>query len=138
MTLNADESPPGARRVLDLAENDPQLRELIPDPEVQAALRRPGLSHARVIATALGGYAKRPALGERAYEIELDQQTGRRRRKYLPRFDTVTYYELENRIKSLANTWRHHEKHRVHPGDFVCILGFSGTDYATVDLACAY
>src|SRR6266540_4995398 len=64
--------------------------------------------------------------------------TGRHQRKHPPRFQTITYYELHSRIKGLANTWRHHEQHHVAPGDFVCILGFTGTDYATVDLACAY
>ncbi len=55
-----------------------------------------------------------------------------------PHFRTVTYYELHNRIKGLANAWRHHPHHRVDEGDFVCILGFSGTDFVTVDLACVY
>jgi fatty acid CoA ligase FadD9 len=130
--------PRYARRILESTKTDLQLQELVPDPEVEAALRQPGLSYDHVIATALDGYAKRPALGERAYEVGLDRETGRHRREYLPRFDTITYYELHNRIKGLANTWRHHEQHRVDPGDFVCILGFSGTDFATVDVACAY
>jgi fatty acid CoA ligase FadD9 len=110
----------------------------MPDPAVEAALKQPGLSYEQVIATVLDGYAGRPALGEREYEIVLDPSTGRHNREYLPRFHTITYYELHNRIKGLASTWRHHEQHRVAPGDFVCILGFSGTDYATADLACAY
>ena len=139
MALNPDtDMPAHSKRVLELAKSDPQLRELIPDPEVQAALRQPGLSYQEVIATALDGYASRRSVAERAYEVELDQETGRRRRKYLPRFDPITCSEFHTRIKRLATTWRHHPHHRVDPGDFVCILGFAGTDYATVDLACAY
>jgi fatty acid CoA ligase FadD9 len=138
MTVNRDDLPAYGRRVLELADDDPQLQELIPDPEVEAAIRQPRLSYDRLIATVLDGYAKRPALGERAYEVRLEQDSGRHRREYVPRFDTVTYYELHNRIKGLANTWRHHDQHRVNPGEFVAILGFTGTDFATVDLACAY
>src|SRR5574337_615409 len=96
------------------------------------------LAYWQVIDTALAGYAPRQALGERAYKVAVDPTTGGREREFLPRFDTITYLELQNRIKGLANSWRDHEQHRVDPGDFVCILGFTGTDYTVVDLACAY
>ena len=125
-------------RVLEMMKQDPQLQALMPDQAVDAAMRNPDLAYWQVIDTALSGYAARPALGERAYNVALDPATGRREREFLPRFDTVTYLELQNRIKGLANTWRHHEQHRVAAGEFVCILGFSGTDYTIVDLACAY
>jgi fatty acid CoA ligase FadD9 len=138
MTMNRDQLPAYARRVLELADNDPQLQELMPDPAVEDALRNPELSLEQLIATALEGYAGRPALGERAYEIVVDPSTGRRRREFVPRFETITYFELHSRVKGLANTWRHDERHRVARGDFVCILGFNGTDYATVELACVY
>ena len=138
MTANPSKLPRYARRVLEMASHDPQLRELMTDPAVEDALKQPGLPFEQVIATVLDGYADRPALGQRDYEIALDHATGRHSRDYLPRFATITYYELHNRVKGLASTWRHHEQHRVAPGDFVCILGFSGTDYAIVDLACAY
>src|SRR5262249_7739962 len=121
MPSDRNDLPLGARRAMDLAQTDPQLRELIPDPEVQAALRMPGASHVEVVAAALDGYAKRPAIGTRAYEVELDRETGRRQRRYLPRFETVTYGDLHDRIKSVATAWRRHEAHRVDPGDFVCI-----------------
>jgi len=130
--------PRFASRVLEMMEKDAQLQALMPDAAVDTALRNPDLTYWQVIDTALSGYAGRPALGERAYKLAVDQATVRRQREYLPRFDTITYYELQNRIKGLANTWRHHEQHRVAPGEFVCILGFTGTDYTVVDLACAY
>ena len=104
MTLNRDKLPAYAKRVLELADHDPQLQELMPDPAVEDALREPGSSLEQVIATMLDGYADRPALGERAYEIVVDRPTGRRRREYAPRFDTITYYELHSRVKDLAST----------------------------------
>ncbi len=138
MTTAPSELPPPALQILEMAKNDPQLQELMPDPAVERALDRPGLSLQQLIDTVLTGYAGRPAFGERAYDAGVDPATGRRHRVYLPRFDTISYQELRNRITSLATTWRRHEQHRVQPGDFVCILGFGGTDYLTVDLACAY
>lgn len=130
--------PRFTKRVFELMEHDAQLQALMPDAAVDAAMRNPDLAYWQVIDTALSGYAGRPALGERAYSVAVDHATGRRQREYLPRFDTITYYELQNRIKGLANTWRHHEQHRVASGEFVCILGFTGRDYTVVDLACAY
>ncbi len=138
MTANLGELPRHVRRVLELAETDSQLRELVPDPDVEAAVRQPGLSVEHAIAMVLDGYAGRAALGAREYDIVIDPSTGRHLREYRPHFGTITFYELHNRIKGLANAWRHHEQHRVAPGDFVCTLGFTGTDYATVDMACAY
>src|SRR5574337_1232555 len=131
--------PRFAVRVLEMMKHDPQLQALMPDAAVDAAMRDTGgLAYWQVIDTALAGYAPRPALGERAYKVAVDPTTGGREREFLPRFDTITYLELQNRIKGLANSWRDHEQHRVDPGDFVCILGFTGTDYTVVDLACAY
>ena len=133
-----NELPLAARRALEIAKTDPQLGALTPDAEVGAAARQPGLSYQQVISTVLDGYAGRPALGERAYLVDRDADTGRNVRAYLPRFDTITYRELHDRVKRLAATWRHDQQHRVEPGEFVCILGFTGTDYVTVDLAVAY
>ena len=130
--------PTAGKHPLDLAKTDPQLQSLMPDPDVGKAARRQGLSYQQVISTILDGYAGRPALGERACAPGHDRDTGRTRREYLPHFDTITYGELHDRVRRLAAVWRHHEQHRVEPGDFVCILGFAGTDYVTVDLAIAY
>jgi fatty acid CoA ligase FadD9 len=110
----------------------------MPDEAVLADLGQPGLPLQRIIQITLDGYTERSALGERAYDVVPDPATGRHRRKYLARFETITYYELHNRVKAMANAWRHHDAHRVNPGDFVCIIGFAGVDYTTVDLACVY
>ena len=123
---------------LDLAKTDPQLRSLMPDPDVGEAARGQGLSYQQVVSTILDGYAGRPALGERACAPARDRDTGRTCREYLSHFDTITYGELHDRVRRLAAVWQHHEQYRVEPGDFVCILGFAGTDYVTVDLAIAY
>jgi fatty acid CoA ligase FadD9 len=109
MAVDRSGLPRYARRVREWVETDPQLQELVPDPQVEAALRAPGLPYDRVVATVLDGYAQRPALGVRAYEVVLDRESGRRHREYLPRFETISYYEFHNRIKGLANTWRHHD-----------------------------
>ena len=138
MTTTPTKVPRWARRVLELAADDAQLQELVPDEAVLEAITRPSQSLEQIIAAALDGYARRPALGEREYTVALDPATGRHHRQLQPHFRTVTYYELHNRIKGLANAWRHHPHHRVDEGDFVCILGFSGTDFVTVDLACVY
>ena len=139
MTTTPTKVPRWARRVLELAANDPQLQELMPDEAVLEAVTRPGQSLEQIIATALDGYARPSGAGRaRVRRSLLDPSTGRHHRQYQPRFGTITYYELHNRIKALANAWRHHPHHRVDEGDFVCILGFSGTDFVTVDLACVY
>lgn len=124
-------------RLLELAGRDQQLRAAIPDPTVEAALSRPGLSYRQAITTVLEGYSERPALGAREYELMRDTASGRVERGYLPRFQTLSYAGLHDRIKCLVSAWRHHPQIRVEPGEFVCTLGFGGVGYVTADLACA-
>ncbi|HEX7520777.1 MAG TPA: hypothetical protein VF441_01830, partial [Acidimicrobiia bacterium] len=100
-----NELRPAARRPSELAETDPQLQALMPDADVGAAVRQPGLSYQQVITTILDGYAERHALGERGYDVGRDPDTGRTRRDYLPRFDMITYGELHDRVKRVAATW---------------------------------
>ncbi|HEY5856502.1 MAG TPA: carboxylic acid reductase [Aldersonia sp.] len=138
MTSTQTDLPRYAKRIMDLAATDTQLQQLMPDPEVYDALSEPGLSLAQIVATALDGFADRPALGARAFEVVRDAETGRATRAYLPSFTTVTHDEVHHRVKGLANAWRHHEQHRVRPGEFVNILGFSGIDYTVIELACTY
>ena len=126
------------RRVLDLVESDDELRQLVPDEHVLRAVRKPGLLLEKVIDTALEGFNAHQALGERDYEVVVDPDTQRSERRLLQSFNTITYGELRRRVTSLSAAWRHHSTHRVDPGDFVCILGFAGIDYVTVDLAIAY
>lgn len=132
---------PGKRFVLrmrELSENDPQVKQLIPSKAVQDIIGQPDISLDRIIQAILEGYAQRPALGERDYAIERDEATGRNLRKLLPSFSTITYAELHDRIKGLANAWRHSQKAPVVPGNFVCIFGSTSADYLTVDMSCFY
>ncbi|EUA34721.1 putative FATTY-ACID-CoA LIGASE FADD9 domain protein [Mycobacterium xenopi 3993] len=58
-----------------------------------------------MIETVLQGYADRPALGQRAVEFVKDPNTGRTSAHLLPRFDTITYRELADRVGALASAW---------------------------------
>ena len=141
MSDQAQKLDPQARalsRLMDLARTDPQLSALIPIPAVTDAIRAPGLSFEQVINTTLRGYAGRPALGRRAYDIVTDPATGRQTRRHRQAFDFITYDELRQRVEAVASAWRHHPEHRVGVGDFVAIFGFTGVDYATCDLATTY
>lgn len=126
------------RQLAALTESDPQLCGLVPEPSVEAMLRRPGLSFAQAVATVLDSYESRPALGERQYDVVRSPETSLAVREFRPLFHTVTYGELRDRVEGLAGAWRYFEHWRVDPGDSICILGFNGIDYATVDLACLY
>ncbi|MCX4502364.1 carboxylic acid reductase [Streptomyces anulatus] len=90
----------------------------------------PGLALAEVMASVLESHGDRPALGERAR----DPETGR----LLPRFDTISYRELWSRVRALAGLWHHDPEYPLGPGDRICTLGFTSTDYATLDLACIH
>ena len=73
--------------MLDMMENDPQIKELKPNPEVRTVIcAEPTLD--RMIDVALTGYSNRPALGERAYEMITEN--GINQRNYLPSFKTIT------------------------------------------------
>ncbi len=91
-----------ARRVEELTANDPQFAAARPDPAVAAALEQPGLRLPQIIRTVLDGYADRPALGQRAVEFVKDPATGRTSPELLPRFETITYRELGDRVGALA------------------------------------
>jgi fatty acid CoA ligase FadD9 len=121
-----------ARRVDDLTANDPQFAAARPDPAVASALVGPGLRLPQIIQTALDGYAQRPALGQRVVEFVKDPKTGRTSLELLPRFETITFRELGDRVGALARAWAHDA---VQVGDRVCVLGFNSVDYATIDMA---
>ena len=138
MTTAAPKISRYARLVLDLAAGDPQLQELMPDASVLEAVTRRGRSLADIVEAVLTGYAARPALGTRDYVVGTDGATGRQVRRLVPSFSTVTYGELGARVRAVAGAWQHDDRLRVAAGEFVGILGFAGTDYVTVDLACVY
>lgn len=118
-----------------MMENDPEIRARTPRPEVTEAIKSPGLSYRQIIETVLQGYAERPALGSRRYEIETDR-SGRAVRRYTSEFDTITYAELERRILGIASLWQHDGNHGAKPGDMIAFIAFTGAQMATVDLAC--
>ncbi len=127
-----------ARRREQLYTDDQQFRDTRPDDEIAAAARAPGLRIAEVMATVFQGYARRPALGQRAREIITDPVTGRSALRFLPRFETISYADLWVRVRATAADWHRHERHPVRAGDFVCVLGFASIDYAAIECACIY
>ncbi|MEZ0365484.1 carboxylic acid reductase [Mycobacterium sp. pUA109] len=122
------------RRIADLTASDPQFAAARPDPDVAAATEQPELGLPRVIQTVLDGYADRPALGQRAVEFVTDPATGRTSAQLLPKFETITYRELSDRVTALAAAWA---AETVQPGDRVAVLGFTSVDYTTIDVALA-
>ena len=136
MTADPPTATGPARRVLDLASRDPQLRQLMPDATATVEVTRPNQTLAGIVSAILAHYSSRPALGERCYEVSQDE-TGRHVRRWLPEFETIAYAELERRVRAVVTVWQHDEGRRVEPREAVCILGFASTDYATLDLACA-
>ena len=129
-TINHDERL--ARRIDDLTANDPQFAAARPDPAITASLEQPGLRLPQIIRTVLEGYAERPALGQRAVEFVKDPATGRTTLETLPRFETVTYRELGERVGALARTLT---ADSLKAGDRACVLGFNSVGYATIDMA---
>jgi fatty acid CoA ligase FadD9 len=126
-----------ARRVEELSANDPQFAAAQPNPAVAEALEQPGLRLPQIIATVLEGYADRPALGQRVVEFVKDPTSGRTSLELLPRFETLTYRELGERVGAVARAWTHDPKEPVHTGDRVCVLGFNSVDFTTIDVALA-
>ncbi len=125
------------QNVLALAERDPQLHALLPmKDEPTALLLRPSLQ--QLMEAVMVAYADRPALGSRSYAVKPDPVTGVGVRVLLPEFRMCSYRELNSRVKRLAAAWRLHPRHRVDPGDFVCIFGFTGVNHVVLDYACAY
>ena len=100
-----------------------------------AAIEQPGLRLPRIMRTVMGAYAERPAVGERAFNLATDPETGRTSLELLPWFETVTYRELWERVGAVASALTNGPGHPVQPGDRVCVLGFTSVDYATVDMA---
>jgi fatty acid CoA ligase FadD9 len=127
-----------AQRRERLYAEDAQFRHARPDDAVAESVRRPGLRIAEAMATAMTGYADRPALGQRAREVIIDPASGRASLQLLPRFETVSYGDLWSRIQAVAADWHGHHEHPLRPGDFVCVLGFASIDYTAAKLACVH
>src|ERR1700722_2605891 len=136
--LNGTQAGRRERHIAQLYASDPQLQAAEPIPDVIDAARRPGLRLPEVIETLVGGYADRPALGQRARELVLDPATGRTNTRLLPTFETISYGDLWTQVCAVAAAWRRDETPSVNPGDFVATIGFAGPSYLTVELVCAY
>jgi fatty acid CoA ligase FadD9 len=120
------------RRIEDLTANDPQFAAARPDPAVATALEQPGLRLPQIVQIVLDTYADRPALGQRAVEFVKDPKTGRTVAGLLPRFETITYRELDDRVEAVARALTHDS---VRVGDRVAALGFNSVDFTTIDIA---
>ena len=123
-----------ARRVEDLLANDPQFAAAEPSPAVADALEQPGLRLPQIIQTVLEGYADRPALGQRVVEFVKNPKTGRTVLEVLPRFETITYRQLGERVGAVARALTDGP---VRAGDRVAVLGFNSVDFTTLDVALA-
>jgi fatty acid CoA ligase FadD9 len=121
-----------ARRISDLYATDPQFAAARPSQVVAQAIEARELSLPQVIQTVIDGYADRPALGQRAVEFVADAATGRTSAELLPRFETITYRELSDKINAAAAALT---QNPVRPGDRVGVLGFTSIDYTTIDMA---
>lgn len=121
-----------ARRIAELYATDQQFAAARPSEQVAQAIESPDLRLPQIIQTLADGYADRPALGQRAVQFVTDSSTGRTVAEFLPRFDTITYRELSDRVNAIAAAL---ENNPVQPGDRVAILGFTSIDYTTVDMA---
>ncbi|CAJ1505985.1 carboxylic acid reductase [[Mycobacterium] kokjensenii] len=120
-----------AGRIAELVAHDPQFAAARPDPAVTAAVEaQPRL--AQVARTVFEGYAERPALGQRAVEYVTDPATGRTTAELLPRYQTITYGEVGERVRRLAAAL---VAGAVRPGDRVAVLGFTSVDYTVIDVA---
>lgn len=127
-----------AQRIARLMADDAQFRNAVPLDRVNGAKTQPGLSVSQIMAAVFEGYADRPAVGQRATELIVDPISGCKTRKLLPSFDTLTYGEIWQRVRALANVWHHDAAMRIAPGDLVCILAFADPDFVVVDLATVY
>ncbi|MDT5279315.1 MAG: fatty acid CoA ligase FadD9, partial [Mycobacterium sp.] len=120
-----------ARRISDLYATDQQFADARPSEAVAHAIEA-AEALPQIVQTVIDGYADRPALGQRAVQFVTDPSTGRTSAELLPRFDTITYRELSDRVNAVAAALT---QNPVLPGDRVAILGFTSIVYTTVDMA---
>jgi fatty acid CoA ligase FadD9 len=123
------------RRIIEMYLNDQQFADARPNAAITAAIAEPEMRLKQIVRTVMEGYADRPALGQRAARFLNDPDTGRTSLELLPRFETVTYRELWDRVGAFVNALTCDSEHPVRAGDRVCVLGFTSVDYATIDLA---
>ena len=110
-------------RTLAMAESDPELRGLKPNPDLRKQALAEQLSYDQVIGLHLDAYSQRPALADRKYEVKKDKKTGKQIRNYLKEFQTITYGDLHTRIKAIAMAFRNHPFCRLDRDEFMMIMG---------------
>jgi fatty acid CoA ligase FadD9 len=120
------------RRISHLYATDQQFADARPNEAIAHAIESPELRLSQIVQTVFDGYADRPALGERSVQFVADASTGRTSAQLLPRFDTITYCELSDRVNSVSAALT---QNPVRPGDRVAILGFTSIDYTIIDIA---
>ena len=125
-------------RVKALADADPTLKALTPDPAVAKPLREESVPMDKVVEGLLLGYADRPALGERAYDVVQDQESGRTVRVYKPEYETTAYSELLRRARAIAMAWRRHPELRIDRDSLIVQVGFTGLDFSVLDIASVF
>ena len=125
-------------KFLALLESDKEFASSLPEPSVKDAVESQDLRADRMIDLILSSYADRPALGERQYELHKDEVTGLTLAQYTQSFETITYKEVQDRLHAIASAWKHHPVHNVGVDEFVCIIGFTSTDFFILDTACVY
>ncbi|WP_028477999.1 carboxylic acid reductase [Nocardia sp. CNY236] len=126
------------RRLAELNAKYDDIRAVQPDKEILEEIRTPGLGLAQIIETVMTKYADRPALGQRATEVRVEESTGRAALTLLPWYETITYAALWERACALAAAWHRDVENPMQAGDFVAMLGFTSSDYTTLDLACLH
>lgn len=127
-----------AARVTALRAHDPEFARAIPSSSVADAIAGCDGSLVGTIAAAMHGYADRPALARRAERLVHDPDTGRAILELLPEFEMFSYAEVWRRVVALAGAWAGGVEGGLRMGDFVAVVGFTGVDHATIDLACMY
>ena len=100
---------------------------------LSAAIREPNVSLAQMVVWLMEGYAERPAVGQRAVEAVVDDETGRTGVRVRAEFETITYGEIWARVRALLAAW---QADGIQAGDFIATIGFTSIDYTIVDLAC--
>ena len=124
-----------ARRTAALLQAEPMLQDTMARPEIVEAITQPGTRLGEIVTRVMEGYADRPALGRRAYELATDEATGRRSMRLLPTYQTYSYAEIWGRACALSRSLASDADGGLAPGDFICILAFASVDYVIVDLA---
>lgn len=96
------------------------------------AIGQPDLRLADLVRTVFVDHADDPALGARAVEFTTDERTGRTTAGLLPRFETITYREVFDRVQAITNALADDP---VRVDDRVALMGFTSIDYTCVDVA---